>query len=195
MAGCILYLYCSFMFDDAGIVAVAVAKSSLVNDCWLLLWLVALALVAMIVFPILFIRVFVATTVIELVDALEWSFLTPIIFLWSSSTAWFLLSSPLEHLEQLLVECRWLLSTIPFNSFVQFTVFQHSFIWPSTASSVVTGAFVPGEGIKCSLYKNVGELSERSGDECKKGVEQHKDDNLRTCYFRLLLSIRSFSTL
>ena len=67
------------MFDDAGIVAVAVAKSSLVDDCWLLLCLVALALVAMIVFLILivvvpvlfFIRVFIATTVIELVDALE----------------------------------------------------------------------------------------------------------------------------
>ena len=68
------------MFDNAGIVAVAVAKSSLVDDCWLLLCLVALALVAMIVFLILilvvvpvlfFIRVFIATTVIELVDALE----------------------------------------------------------------------------------------------------------------------------
>ena len=80
---CILFLHCSFMFDNAGMEAVA--KSSLVDDGWFLFWLVALALVA-IVFLILILVLFIIITVIELVDALEESFLTLIIS-WSSTRA------------------------------------------------------------------------------------------------------------
>ena len=149
-----LILNCSFIFDDAGIEAAA-GVSGLVRDSWFVLGLVALAMLAivfLILVVIVFIRVFIITTVIELVDALEWSFLTLIVPLWCSSTvSWFELSTPLEHLEQLLVECRWLLSTIPFDSFVEFLVFNHSIIRPSTATSVVTAAFVPGEGVKSFL--------------------------------------------
>ena len=59
------------MFGNAGIVAVA--KSSLLYNCWFVLW-VALALVAivfLILVLVLFISVSIITTVIELVDALE----------------------------------------------------------------------------------------------------------------------------
>ena len=88
--GCILFLYYSFIFDNAGIEVVVVAKSSLVDDCWFVLWVLALALVAivfLILVLVLFISVFIITTVIELVDALEGSFFTLIISLWSSTPA------------------------------------------------------------------------------------------------------------
>ena len=144
LAVCLIwFLYFSFMFDETGIEAVA--KSSLVYDCWFVLW-VALALVAivfLILVLVLFICVFIIATAIELVDALEWSFSTLITSSWSSTTtAWFNLSSLLEHLEELLVECRGLLSTVPFHSFIQFTEFYLSFMRPSTASSIVAAAFV-----------------------------------------------------
>ena len=54
------------MFDNAGMEAIA--KSSLVDDGWLLFWLVGLALVAIV---FLFLVLFIIITVIELVDALE----------------------------------------------------------------------------------------------------------------------------
>ena len=73
------------MFDNAGMEAVA-KSTSLVDDGWFLFWLVALALVA-IVFLILILVLFIIITVIELVDALEGSFLTLIISSWSSTRA------------------------------------------------------------------------------------------------------------